>query len=302
MVIRSSTAREIDRLLLDLQSDDTIRREAALARLRVLGSRALPRLEAAISDADAGLRATVLRVLDGIDDPRVVGIATAALRDDSSDVRVHAIAALRPWVTREADTRIMETLVACALDEDQPPDVRAAARDALTQLPQEIVGPILERAPGESQSGPAEPSLVAEWLASNPDGPLLTLHAIVARLAAGERRAEHEAERLSWVVARGAVHAALARRGSAVALYDLRETFGRATAPLPLDYLSAMTALGDQECLEALARAWSATPPSEVWWRARLADAAAAIVARLKLTRRHAAYKRLATRWPGFIG
>ena len=302
MVIRSSTAREIDRLLLDLQSDDTIRREAALARLRVLGSRALPRLEAAISDADAGLRATVLRVLDGIDDPRVVGMATAALRDDSSDVRVHAIAALRPWVMREADTRIMETLVACALDEDQPPDVRAAARDALTQLPQEIVGPILERAPGESQSGPAEPSLVAEWLSSNPDAPLLTLHAIVARLAAGERRAEHEAERLSWVVARGAVHAALARRGSAVALYDLRETFGRATAPLPLDYLSAVTALGDQACLEALARALSATPPSEVWWRARLADAAAAIVARLKLTRRHAAYKRLGTRWPGFIG
>jgi HEAT repeat protein len=302
VVIRSSTSREIDRLLLDLQSDDTIRCEAALARLRVLGSRALSRLEAVMSEADAGARATILRALDGIDDPRVVDIATAALTDDSSDVRVNAVAALRPWVTREADTRIMDTLVGCAVDEDQPPEVRAAARDALTQLPPEIVGPILERAPGEPQSGPAEPSLVAEWLASNPDAPLSTLHAIVARLGAGERRAEHEAERLSWVVARGAVHAALARRGSAVALYDLRETFGRTTAPLPLDYLAAMTALGDAGCLEALARAWSATPPSEVWWRARLADAAGAIVGRLKLSRRHVAFKRVATRWPGFIG
>jgi HEAT repeat protein len=302
VVIRSSTAREVDRLLLDLQSDDTIRREAALARLRVLGSRALSRLEAVMHDADAGGRATILRALDGIDDPRVVAIATAALTDDSSDVRVNAVNALRPWVTRETDTQIMETLVSCALDEAQPPDVRAAAREALTQLPPAIVGPILEGAPGEPQSGPAEPAPVDEWLTSNPDAPLSTLHAIVARLAAGERLAEHEAERWSWLVARGAVHAALARRGSAVALYDLRETFGRATAPLPLDYLTAMTTLGDTECLDALARAWSATPPSEVWWRARLADAAAAIVTRLKLTRRHAAFKRVAARWPGFIG
>ena len=45
--------------------------------------------------------------------------------------------------------------------------------------------------------------------------------------------------------------------------------------------------------LETLARAWSALPPSDVWWRERLADAAAAIMARLKLTRRHAAVKRV---------
>ena len=35
---------DIDRLIADLQSSDSIRRDAAVARLRILGSRALPRL------------------------------------------------------------------------------------------------------------------------------------------------------------------------------------------------------------------------------------------------------------------
>jgi hypothetical protein len=86
-----------------------------------------------------------------------------------------------------------------------------------------------------------------------------------------------------------------------VALYDLRETFDRATTPLPIDYLTAITTIGDASCIESLGRAWAATSTAEAWWRERLADAAAAIAGRLKLTKRHAVVKRAYSRWPGFL-
>jgi len=101
-------------------------------------------------------------------------------------------------------------------------------------------------------------------------------------------------------MARGAAHLVLAKRESRVALYDLRETFDTAQAPLPLDFLSAITAIGDADCLEPMARAWAASP-REGWWRDRLTDAATDIINRLGLSGRSAAVKRVRTKWAGFI-
>ena len=103
------------------------------------------------------------------------------------------------------------------------------------------------------------------------------------------------------MLARGAAHAALARRGSRVALYDLRESFDAAQEPLPLDFLAAATMLGDTATLEPLARAWAAAAPVEKWWRERLRDAADEIMKREKLTGRSAVVKRLREKWPGFL-
>jgi len=301
VVIRSSAARDVDQLLKDLQGPSAVRREAALARLRVLGSRALARLETLLRDGDEDARATALRALDGMEEPRVIDLALDALSDASGAVRANAVLALRPWVTREAGTRVMEGLVACALT-DQAADVREAAREALSQLPRDIVQPILEQpVPPAADDPPHETAAVEGWLAQHPQAPLSALHALMTRLRLAEQQAGGDVSRLQHVVARGAVHAVLATRMSAVALYDLRETFDAATAPLPLDYLTAITTIGDATCLEPLAKAWSATPVSEVWWRERLADAAAAIAARVKLTKRHAVMKRVHAKWPGFI-
>jgi hypothetical protein len=195
----------------------------------------------------------------------------------------------------------MEALVGCALADTQNVDVRAAARDALSQLPGDIIQPILEQAPARVEPRALDPAAVHAWLAAHAEAPLSSLHAMITRIRTHEPQAANDAERLAWTVARGGVHATLARRGSAVALYDLRETFDAARVPLPLDYLTAVTAIGDAACIEALAKAWSATPIAEVWWRERLADAAAHIAGRLKLTRRHAVLKRVHTRWPGFL-
>jgi hypothetical protein len=48
----SSRPSEVDRLIADLQSPDPIRRDASVARLRVLGARAFPRLARFIESSD----------------------------------------------------------------------------------------------------------------------------------------------------------------------------------------------------------------------------------------------------------
>jgi hypothetical protein len=162
------------------------------------------------------------------------------------------------------------------------PDDPAAVRDALVQAAHRVALPrvhrILER--------------IREREAAEP---------------AGSRRAE-------WTRARGAAHVVLANRGSRLAVYDLRESLESAVAPLPVDFLAALSRVGDVSCLEPIAVAYarSRRPAREHhdWWRAHLADAFRAIVAREKVTRRHRTVMKLAKRsrgtleelWPGRSG
>jgi hypothetical protein len=126
---------------------------------------------------------------------------------------------------------------------------------------------------------------------------LSTVHDVLSSARESERTSG--SRRDEWRRVRGAAHLALARRGSRLALYDLRDAFGAATAPLPLDYLTAIATVGDDTCLEPLARAWAAAS-GEPWWQARLSEAAGDVVARGGLTGRHASLKRLGTKWPAF--
>jgi hypothetical protein len=114
-----------------------------------------------------------------------------------------------------------------------------------------------------------------------------------------ERTSRSERQKHDWARVRGAAHVLLARRGSRLGLYDLREALGVATSPLPLDYLTAIAQVGDDSCLEPLARAWAAIG-DEPWWRERLADTAGDLVRRLGLSGRHAVVKRVRVRWPAF--
>ena len=47
-----------------------------------------------------------------------------------------------------------------------------------------------------------------------------------------------------------------------------------------------------------LAAAWARTPDAEARWKHQLGEAFRAITRREKITRRHAAFKRIASRWP----
>ena len=104
---------------------------------------------------------------------------------------------------------------------------------------------------------------------------------------------------------RAAVHVTLAQRHSRIALYDLRETLDAADAPLPVEFLAALSLTGDASCLEAIAGAYARSPGSgrsqRDWWRQHLLDAFRTIVAREGITRRHAVMKKIAKHWPDVI-
>ena len=145
-----------------------------------------------------------------------------------------------------------------------------------------------------------DPSAARDWLTSAPRAPLSRIHELVMHARESERAEAGLSSAADWLVTRAAAHVALARRGSRVALYDLRESFDAAAVPLPVDFLVAAGLVGDETCLEPLARAWAAAP-NEAWWRDRLRDAAADIVKREKLTGRSGAVRRIREKWTGFL-
>jgi hypothetical protein len=309
VVIRSSQSAQIERLVDDLRGP-AARRDAAVARLRIIGSRAVERLAAMVAaDSTPDVRAAALRALEGSDDDRALRAAAAASGDPDAGVARAAIGVLRGRLMGESGTEILDLLSGIALDSERPRDVRLAALDALSELPRHVVQPLLQHA-GISEGGASpgsqggvldDPAAATEWTAANAAAPLSVLHDLISELHGRERREPSARARQRWVLARGAVHALLARRGSRVALYDLRETFDAAQEPLPLDFLSAATALGDAATLEPLARAWAAASAKEKWWRERLRDAAADIMKRERVTGRHAAVRRIRAKWPGFL-
>jgi hypothetical protein len=95
---------------------------------------------------------------------------------------------------------------------------------------------------------------------------------------------------------------ALAQRGSRLGIYDLRDTIGRADGPIAVEFLTAITQIGDASCLEPLAAAYVAASPdakrADVWSRRHLAEAFRAIVKRERVTKRQAAAKRVWSRFP----
>jgi hypothetical protein len=64
---------------------------------------------------------------------------------------------------------------------------------------------------------------------------------------------------------------------------------------LPVEFLAALSMVGDASCLEAIAAAHARA--SDSWWRDHLADTFQAIVGRERLTRRHAVIKKIEKRW-----
>jgi hypothetical protein len=143
--------------------------------------------------------------------------------------------------------------------------------------------------------------LVAIIREEGADARVTLLRTLVDRVREKERAASMQraggAAREQWTAIRGLLHQQLAARGSRLAVYDLRETLETATAPLPVGFLAAAAAVGDVACLEPLANAWIAASDDK-WWRDHLAEAFAAIVKREKVTRKHAAIKKILQKWP----
>ena len=100
--------------------------------------------------------------------------------------------------------------------------------------------------------------------------PLPVLQQLVERVRFREG-AESGPARAEWTALRASAHAALAQRGSRLALYDLKESFESSRDPLPVEFLGAVAAVGDASCLEPLAAAYNRAADNgrrvDDWWR-----------------------------------
>jgi hypothetical protein len=333
-LIRASLSSEISALVADLGSDRAVVREAAVARLTVIGGRAASALAAIVADrhASPGARTAALRVFEATAASKGLASALLAVDDANDEIVRAAIAALAPHVRGADGAAIVDRLTAIALDRKRAVPIREAAVRALLDLDKGSLRPLLKalrKDPSPDIAALADdrhppPEEPAQLLALAVNGQLppqgeplrralaqsgetLTLPnllTLVERLRDHERSVPASA-RGQWQAARAAAHLVLARRRSRIALFDLRETVQRAKEPVAMEFLAALESIGDASCLEALARAYGSA--QDRWWRGHLAHAFRAIVRREKLTRRHAEVKRLRERdpqslqelWPG---
>lgn len=323
-MIRSSTA-EIRELVAALSSADGVKRESAVARLAIIGERAMDRLSAAYGAADHDTRLAILRTAEAIAHPRAIPLGLKALQE-GGDVAVAAASTLRALLespVESAATQALDALVATALDASFERRTRLAAFDALQDMPSDVrdriaaalrddADPGMQARAAAAPHAPAATDTVWQEAISGvlPEDPAVLREAVRSRAAAaplsglqklveavkareqGSTRSSMEA----WRGVRGALHQALALRGSRVALYDLREELSETPEPLPPAFLAAAHVVGDASCLEPIAAAWTAA--SDGRWRQQLETAFQAIVAREKLSRRSAALKRVGARFP----
>jgi HEAT repeat protein len=294
----------------------------------VLGARAVERVATlAASTADGPARSAAFRTLEGIADPRGLEPALHALSDADQDVAVAAIAVVRLFVRSARAAAAVDRLTAVTLDRRRPEAVRLAALRALRDLEAATIAPLLKSlsadpsqvirdaaaAPSAQRLTERDPldalaQAANEGLPDDPDAirlalvqaggiaPLPQLLKIVERVRDREGSPASGRRGDNWAPVRASAHVALAERGSRLGVYDLRESLERSRTPLPVEFLTALSLAGDASCLDAIARAHA--DARDAWWRDHLARAFQAIVTRERLTKRHAAIKRIAKKWP----
>jgi HEAT repeat protein len=324
VAIRASSSTQIHALVADLASSSAVTRDAAIARLTVLGSRAVERLLAlADADGETTARAAAWRTLEAIGDPRAFDPALHALALASTDPAIGAAAAgvVRVFIRGPRGAAAVDRLTTVALDRSRSDVVRLAAIRGLRDLEASTIAPLLKslagdpspavRAEAASERRSVDPASLLTAAAERglPDDsnalraalgqagdavPLPLLLRIVERVREREG-AEPPAGRDEWRLARAAAHQALAARGSRLALYDLRESLETMKGRLPVEFLAPLALVGDASCLDAIAAAHAAA--RDAWGRQHLADAFYTIVAREKLTHRHAVMRRIARKW-----
>jgi hypothetical protein len=326
MVIKASTASEVRQLVAALSSDDAVKRESALARLAIIGPRAIDRLLAVYETSDAETRVAILRAFEAVGDRRSVALARRALAE-AGTIAAAAVGALRgqldsPEASLAGDA--LDALVASALDttadralrllafdalQIMPENVRARVAAALREDPDPKIRTRVTDAPREAALADAawedalegtvgdDPALLRDALQTRgASAAFSTLQRLVDAVRAKEATVRSTARRDPWISLRGALHQTLAFRGSHIALYDLRETFAATTTPLPVSFLSAVAVVGDPSCVDPLGAAY--TNVRDERWRGQVASAINGIARRHRISRRHTAMKRMATRWP----
>jgi hypothetical protein len=292
--------------------DGGARREAAVARLTIAGTRAVARLVDTYQNTDdREVQVAILRVLEAIGDDRALLVVKQALAA-RGDVAVAAVAVLRELLGRpegSADVKALDLLLALAKDGSAERRVRVAAMGALEQATPDVRQALGTLAVDQSPDSALWEDAIAGQLPDTPKGlretladrasstALADLRRLIEAVGLRERTAGRKQSQ-EWLAVRGAIHQALALRKSRIALYDLRETFERSEGPLPSSFLGALQTIGDDSCLEPLAAAFSRAG-SDARWQHQLTQAFHEIVRRERITNRHSALRRALTKAPG---
>ena len=125
MPILPSRSARIQDLLSRLSSASGSERDSAIARLTLLGARAVEPLVAALKEGEKWLRQGAAWALGKIGDPRAVGPLMTALSDPKADVRKNAAWALGQF----AGDEVIAALTGAAKDPN--PAVQRAAQQGL---------------------------------------------------------------------------------------------------------------------------------------------------------------------------
>src|SRR6185295_473737 len=137
VAIRASSGKQIESLAADLSSASAATRDAAVARLTVLGARAVERLVAlATSAAAAPARAGAWRALEA---------ALATLGDARTDpaVGAAAVGVTRVFLLGDRGAAAIDRLTSLALDRERAGSLRVAALRALRELGASTIAPVL---------------------------------------------------------------------------------------------------------------------------------------------------------------
>lgn len=152
MSIRTSSSKQIESLVANLGAGRAVTRDAAVARLTVIGSRAVERLIALTqSNADAVARTAAWRALEAIGDPRALGPALDTLADASADPAMGGAAArvARVFLRGPQGAAAVDRLTAVVLDRARPEPLRLAALRALRDLEPSTIAPVLTSLAGD---------------------------------------------------------------------------------------------------------------------------------------------------------
>jgi hypothetical protein len=328
MVIKASASTEVRQLVAALGGDDDVAREAAIARLAIVGNRAVDRLLAAYkADPPRRTRVAILRALEPLADGRTLGLARDALRGEG-DLAIAGASVLRALLDSPHEATAggsLDALVSVALDPAAARRARLAAFEALQEMPSDVrerVSAALQadpdgslkaraaEAPREAAAAdavwqdaldgrvPDRPSALRDVLQiRGATAPVTALQRLIDLIHQREGSMEAAPSRAEWRAVRGALHQALALRGSRLAVYDLRESIEESRDPLPVSFLAALHVIGDSSCLEPLAAAHARA--ADPRYALQVQDAFRAIARREHLTPRSALLKKIAERWPG---
>lgn len=308
MTIVPSRSAEIQRWLADLGAAETRARDSAIARLTLLGERAVPGLLDSLRSGLAPARVGALRVLERLRVPRALPVILGQLEGDDAEVAAAAAAALAAYESvdalpglsralrhpaagaREAATRgllhlfaagveeAMEPLLAAAFDPELEAEIQALALTVVDLLPDHERRTILAQAREAAGRSVREATEAVEsLLRSLPSGAgaVTALHHALAGLAGARTPASARAA--------ARLHLALAERDSRIALYDLRERLAERPVREVDALLQAAGRVGDGSLVAPIV-ALAAEAPAHT---GACAEALSAVVAREKLRKTH---------------